>query len=144
MNTRTETQTRLVLSSLWVFILLNMLVRDIHQLPTLVQELIDGLTVDQRLLLAAAFVLEIPILLVPLAHVLRRRAARVANIVGAGLWIPLLVGYNLSPDMDDVFFMAMQAAAAVVIIVVAVRWRDLDSAGTAHHISSSNAATVSR
>ncbi len=112
-----------LLSALWLFVLLNMIFRDIHQiaLKSELEMFLTGyyngtLITDELMLLGGVLVL-IPISMVPLSHLLEPRWLRpvttVAVVFTAG---PAL----LSPptDLDDMlhFSVAFVALAAILRI----------------------------
>ena len=109
-----------LLSSLWVFILLNMLFRDMHQFANkgFMQELLT-IDVSEEILLIAGMVLEIPILMVVLSRVLKPKLNKWVNIVAAGITVLSMIGTLSSPDLDDIFFMIVESLAFVTIVIVA-------------------------
>ncbi|OJJ17019.1 hypothetical protein BKI52_30345 [marine bacterium AO1-C] len=120
LNNKISPQT--LLSTLWVFILLNMFLRDLHEFPTegYIQELMS-LKISQQTMLFYAFLGEIPILMVLLSRILNNTANKWANTL-AVIVASLGVLYTLpSGDLDEVFFAIVDAAAFVIILVTA--WR---------------------
>lgn len=120
LNNKIKPQT--LLSTLWVFILLNMFLRDLHEFPTegYIHELMS-LKISQKAMLFYAFMGEIPILMVLLSRVLNNTANKWANTL-AVIVTSLGVVYTLpSGDMDEVFFAIVDSAAFVIILITA--WR---------------------
>jgi hypothetical protein len=121
--------TPTLLSTLWLFEMLNFFARDIHELgrPGMLEQImsgvVDGVVVTEPLMLVGGIMFEIPILMVVLSRALRRGINRGLNLVAAPLTIAMIVMENLNPDLDNIFFMALQIAALMVIIRVARRWR---------------------
>ncbi len=111
-----------LLSTLWVFVLLNMLFRDIHEIfrPGAMEEYMS-LTVSEGAFLAAAFGLELMIGMVVLSRVLPRRANRWANI-GVSLVTLAAFSANLPRDLDDVAFMTFEVIGLAAIIWLAWSW----------------------
>jgi len=115
---RLEPQT--LLSTLWIFVLFNMIFRDLHQLGKagFIEEImsgaINGVKLTDGLALVGGFLAEVPILMVLLSRILEDKANKWANLI-AGI-ITLVVFATAAPyaDMDDVFHM--------VIEVVAILW----------------------
>lgn len=121
---RIKTHRRTVLSSLWAFILLNMLFRDMHEFarPGWIEELMV-MQVDQGLLLASGVLLTAFISMIVLSQILSRRAARWSNI---GLAIVFILSSVVNPpgDLDDVWFFAVVLVGLVAIIALAWTWRE--------------------
>ncbi len=131
MNTKTDTDKtdiKALLSTLWVFVLLNVIFRDIHEFfrPGLLQEImagtVKGVEITEEMMLLAGLVLELAILMVILSRVLPYRLNRPANMVVGALMI-VSVFANGTNDLDDIFFAAAEIAALAVIIWLAWRWR---------------------
>jgi hypothetical protein len=111
------------LSALWVFVLLSMLFRDIHELanPEFVEQMLSQ-TVPESLLLVAGVILAIPILMVPLNHLLPPVWSRRANLLVV-LIIAVAIITNPPGDLDDYWFTALELVGLVVIVWLAWRWR---------------------
>ena len=80
-SNRINADRRGVLSSLWIFVLFNMLFRDIHEFarPGAIEEFM-AMEVAEGLLLAAGIVLSLFISMIVLNRVLPSGAARWANV----------------------------------------------------------------
>ena len=113
-----------IISSLWIFVLLNFLFRDIHELfrPGLLQEMmtgtVNGIKMTEELLLVAGFMLEIPIAMVVLSRLLNYKVSSWANIA-VSLFIIILIIANGVTDLDDIFFAGMEVVGLIAIIVYA-------------------------
>jgi len=111
------------LSTLWVFMLLNYLYCDVLGLfdPGLPKNL------SQEALLAASFLMEIPIAMVLLARALKYRPNRWANIV-VGVFMAVVQVSTLfvgsAPTSYYVFFSAIEIACLLVIVWTAWRWAE--------------------
>lgn len=122
--------TRTVLSTLWIFVLLNLFAKDIHELgrPGMLQQImagvVDGVTITEELMLLGGVMFEIPILMVLLSQILPYKINRRANIGAGALTIMIEVYSNLNPDLDNVFFLAIKILALLGVIRVAWRWKD--------------------
>lgn len=120
------------LSTLWIFVLLNMIFRDIHELvrPGFLEEMMTGIVngnqVTDELLLLGGIMIEVVIVMVILARVLQVRVNRWANIIVGAITILLVVSNNTAPDLDDMFFAVIQVAALVVIVWYAWTWPKLE------------------
>jgi hypothetical protein len=114
---------RVRLSTLWVFMLLNYLYCDVLGLfdPTLPKNL------TQEALLAASFLMEIPIAMVLLSRVLASRPNRWANIL-AGAFMAVVQASTLFvgtvPTASYIFFSVIEVACLLVIVWSAWRWAD--------------------
>lgn len=117
-----------LLASLWLFVLLNILFRDIHELfrPGMLEEILAGIVngtlVTDQLLLISGIVLEIPILMTVLPRVLAYRINRSLNIGAALLMIAATVAVP-PRDLDDIWFFAIEIIALLVIIGLSWCWR---------------------
>jgi len=134
--TYNNTNPRILLSVLWVFVILNFFARDIHELgrPGMLEQMmsgtIDGVVITEKLMLLGGIMIEIPILMTVLALLLPHRMNRWANIVVGLLTMVMIVTMNLQPDLDNVFFMGIQLIALTFIVRIAWQWRA--SQGTGH------------
>ena len=119
---------KMKLSTLWIVVLFNMLFRDIHEFARtgFLEEMLamtsNGAQIPEGLLLAAAVVLEIPIIMIFLTQVLDVKANRRANLIAAVFMIVAIVSNNLVPDLDDLFYVAFECVALVLVIWYAWRW----------------------
>ena len=129
-TTQEKASTRTVLSTLWIFLLLNIFARDIHELgrPGMLEQMmsgvIDGVKITEGLMLIGGIMIEIPILMVLLSQILPFKISRWANI-GAGILTMLItISVNLNPDLDNWFFLGFKIAALFGVIWVSWRWTD--------------------
>jgi hypothetical protein len=85
------------LSALWVFVLINMLLQDVHelfragQLKEMISGVVNGTRVTEEFLLVAGIVLEVPIAMVVLSLVLTRRVARWVHTVASVLLVGAII-----------------------------------------------------
>ena len=127
--------TPVILSTLWIYVLLSTLFRDIHEIfrDGFIEELamtgtVRGTHVTSTSLVVAGLFLQLPIAMVVAARLLPPRANRVANSVTAIAVAAGLLG--LWPkDADDIVFGAFQLVGLAAIIVLSLRWpiRDADA-----------------
>ena len=128
--TMNDLDKRAKLSSLWVFIFLNMIFRDLHELgrPGFLEEVmtgvVGGVRVTDGVMLIGGIMIAVPLLIIPLTHFLRLKASRLANILIGALHLVITVGVNRSPDLDDVFFAVIEIAALLLIIWLAWSWKE--------------------
>lgn len=108
------------LSTLWVFMLFNFLYADVMGLfdPGL------SSSMTQEALLAASFLMEIPIAMVLLSRALKYRPNRWANIL-AGAFMAIVQGSTLfigGTTLYYVFFSAIEIPCLLFIVWTAWRW----------------------
>ncbi len=115
------------LSTLWIFLLFNVVFRDIHELfrPGFLEEImtgtVNGIQMTEGLLLLAAIPMEILIAMVLLSRVLKYRVNRWANISVGVIAIVFVITAEVH-DLDDIFFAAVEAVTALLIIWYAWKW----------------------
>lgn len=120
------------LSTLWIFVLLNMIFRDIHEIARLeyLEEMMtrnaNGVQITEEMFLLAGILLEILILMVVLSRLLPYRLNRWANIVAGFLAVASIVLIGEINDLDDIFFAAVEVVALAFIIWSAWRWTGLE------------------
>lgn len=124
-NQKIKPQT--LLFTLWIFILLNMIFRDLHQLgkKSFMEEIltgvVNGVEITDQLMLIGGFMTEIPILMMLMSRILNDRINKWTNIIASLLTMFVLATGLRSADMDDIFFMFFEFAAFTAIIGIA--WR---------------------
>jgi len=120
---RIITDRRAVLSSLWLFVLINMLFRDVHEFlrPGAIEEFMAQ-EVSEGLLLAAGIVLTLLISMIVMNRVLPSKPARRANATVSVVAIASMVA-NPPGDLDDVWFFAVEVLALIAIFGLAWTWR---------------------
>ena len=127
---REKANTRTILSTLWIFVLLNLFAKDIHELgrPGMLNQImtgvVDGVTITEELMLLGGVMFEIPILMVLLSQILPYKFNRRANIGAGALTIMIEVYSNLNPDLDNVFFLVIKILALLGVIWVAWKWKN--------------------
>ena len=110
-----------LLSTLWIFILFNIIFRDLHQFLAegYIQDMID-LRLSEKSLLWYAFILEIPIAMVLLTRILMPKTNKWFNLIAASIMlIGLLFGLP-SADLDDIFFTVVNMISLVAIGRIAI------------------------
>lgn len=130
MNTNskvTEMKDRkVVLSTLWIFAVLNYLYADVFSLffnPTAQKE---TLAMTQGVVLLFAILMETAIAMVLLSRFLKYGANRWANII-AGIFHTALVAWSLSggtPQLFYVFFASIEIVCTMFIVWYAWKWRN--------------------
>ena len=130
MNTNiwtTGMDVRAKLSTLWIFVLFNLIFSEFHRLlqPGFLEEVmtgtISGVQMSQEVLLLGAVVLEIPIAMALLSRVLSYRVNRWANIIAGAMTIAIVL-FNMSADLDNIFFSTIGVVAMFLVVWYAWRW----------------------
>ncbi|WP_299801301.1 DUF6326 family protein [uncultured Maribacter sp.] len=123
MNNKIKPQT--LLSTLWIFVLLNIIFRDLHQMVKVdfIEEIltgsVNGIRITDELMLLGGFLAEIPILMVLLSRILNRNANKFANIIAGVITIAVFATGIPYLDIDDAFHMAIETAAILWIFRIA-------------------------
>ncbi len=120
---------RTLLSNLWIFILFNMILRDLHEFPTegYIEEMMS-LKLSEEVMLFYAFIVEIPILMLVLSRTLNNQANKWTNTI-AVIISSIGIVYTLpSGDLDDIFFAIVNAVALLFIFLTAWKLPVLDNA----------------
>ncbi len=121
---------RAKLSSLWIFVFLNMIFRDLHQFGNvdfvegMITGVVDGVQITEGLMLIGGIMIAVPLLMVPLTQFLNFRANRLANLFIGVLQIVVIIGVNMAPDLDDIFFAVIELTALVLIVGLAWKWKE--------------------
>ena len=124
---KTNLDIKALLSTLWLFGLLNVIFRDIHELfrPGFLAEImtgtVNGVAMTEGLLLQAGIMLEILIVMIPLSRILPYKLNRWANIIVGVLAIAYVIGSGVN-DLDDTFFAAVEVVTLAVIVWLAWKW----------------------
>jgi Family of unknown function (DUF6326) len=130
-RTAVATSRGVRLSLLWAFATLNYLYCDLLGLldPGLLRQYlsgtVNGLQITQGFLLGSAFLMEIPIAMVVLSHVLARAASRWTNVAAGTVMTLVQIGsLFLAPPVTVyyAFFSAVEIACTASIVWFAWRW----------------------
>ena len=125
--TAKKNETKTLLSTLWIVVMINMLKADILSLyiPGAAEELARtaGDTPIPLLMLGGAVMMEISILMILLSRVLKYGANRWANIITAIITIAFVVGAGVSYP-HYLFIAAVEVVCLILIIWFAWRWRN--------------------
>lgn len=121
LSSQSAIDPRITLSGLWIFLLMNIVFRDIHQflspgyLEWVLAGEMFGLPITDALLLMGGFAVEVMILMVILPLVLPRRVLRIVNIAAAAFTAALVL-FTPPIDPDDVFFLVIVLATLAVLL----------------------------
>lgn len=122
-----------LLSALWLFILLNIIFRDIHQfvlashLQMLLTGYYNGMEITEELMLLGGFLVQVPIAMVLFSLLLTRRIGRPVTILAATITTGTLLS-SAPTDMDDTFHLVIELAALVAIFWTAWTWPEHERA----------------
>jgi len=115
------------LSSLWIFMLLNFFLRDIHEfgragfLQEIMTGVIDGVQLTEEIFLISGIMMQIPLGMVFLSRMLPYRFNRWANIIASVFTIGIVFNIGAN-DLDDTFHLAVEVITLVSIIWSAWTW----------------------
>ena len=120
-----------ILSTLWIFLSVNYIYCDHleNMQPGVIKELLTGqigaIQVTPEFLLAAAFLLEIPFVMIVLSRVLKYGANRWANII-AGIIMTVVqigtLGMGTVSSASYLFYSAIEIACNLFIVWYAWKW----------------------
>ncbi|NDI35014.1 DUF6326 family protein [Chengkuizengella sediminis] len=122
-----ELNWRATLSTLWIFVFLNIIFRDIHGffrtgfLEEIMTGTVDGVLITEELLLIFGILVEIPIAMVLLSRVLKYKVNFWANSIASVLMIVVIIDNGVA-DLDDIFFVTIQIIGLLAIIWYAWKW----------------------
>lgn len=122
-----------LLSALWLFILLNIIFRDIHQfvlashLQMLLTGYYNGIEITEELMLLGGVLVQVPIAMVLFSLLLTRRIGRPFTILAAIITTGTLLS-SAPTDLDDTFHLVIELAALVAILWTAWTWTDQERA----------------
>ncbi len=123
-----------LLSTLWIFVTVNYIFCDVftlmhhEDLRQILSGNVGGIEMTQGFLLAFAFVMEIPMIMIILTRVLGYKLNRWLNII-AGIVLTLVQAASLfagSNTLHYIFFSIVEIASTVVISWIALRWTSHD------------------
>ena len=127
---------RTVVSSLWLFAILNYLYCDLLGLmyPEDLQGFLDGnvggLVIDQQFLLYAAILMTVPMASVLISRIAAHRFARIESIAAAVVMTLVQLAtlvFGTPPKLHYMYFSAIEVATTIAIVWVAARTWKLDS-----------------
>jgi hypothetical protein len=126
-----STDMKAKLSTLWIFVLFNMVYADILSLmdpASPIRRVMQGVPLPPGGLLAGAVLMETSIAMVLLSRVLKHRANRWANIIVAAInMVAVVAGGPGRPYY--VFFATIEVICMSVIVWFAWKWSDPEAYG---------------
>jgi hypothetical protein len=128
-KTTEKVNTKVLLSTLWIVVMINMAYADILGLfiPGALEEVAKtsvstGTTIPQ-LMLGGAIMLEIPVAMILLSRVLKFKANRWVNIIASVITIAFVVGGG-STTPHYIFIATIEVVCMLLIIWFAWKWRN--------------------
>ena len=119
--------TKVLLSTLWIVVMINMLKADILSLyiPGAVDEVAKtaGETPVTQLMLGGAIMMEISIVMIIFSRVLKSRVNRWANIIASLITIAFIWG-GAAPEPHYVFIATVETICLLLIIWNAWKWTE--------------------
>lgn len=109
--------------------MINMIYADILGFLSkgVLEEMISGyagaIELTDTLILVAAFMVEIPIMMILLSRILKHKINRIANIVAACISIIFIIGGG-SLSMHYIFIASVETILMLSIIWIAWNWKD--------------------
>ncbi|MEO0370790.1 MAG: DUF6326 family protein [Pseudomonadota bacterium] len=125
----TPTDPRIKLSAFWLFLWLNLIFRDIHQMDLASHPEVvrtgdhNGNRITEELMLLGDVLVQIPISMVLVSRLSPRRIGRAVTIIAAILTTGTLLSAALT-DMNDTFHLTVQLIAMAAILRTAWVWRE--------------------
>lgn len=136
-----EKNEKALLSTLWIFAVLNYLYCDVLTLmdPTTLNQVIKGsvggIKVTQEFLFGASVLMEISMSMVLLSRVLNQRANRITNIA-AGIITTLVqissLFFGTKPTPYYIFFSVIEDSTTAFIVWYAFKWASAKSMANNH------------
>ena len=124
-QTTKKIDTKVLLSTLWIVVMLNMLKADILSLyiPGVAEEVARtaGETPITQLMLGGAIMMEISILMIILSRVLHYKVNRWANMIASLITIVFVIGGG-SSDPHYIFIATVEVICLLLIIWSAWKW----------------------
>lgn len=125
-----KTDRKILLSTLWIFAILNYLycdimgIMDVNLLKQYLSGSVNGMEINENFLLGAAVLMEIPIAMVLLSRILNYRSNRLANII-TGIIMTLVQSATLfagEPTKYYLFCSILEIATTMGIVWIAWKW----------------------
>jgi hypothetical protein len=126
---------KVLLSILWIFVTVNYIFCDVfslmyhEDLQQILSGTVGGIDMTQEFLLTFAFIMEIPMIMIVLARLLRDKLNRWLNIIAGAVMTFVQVGslFSGSNTLHYIFFSVVEIATTLFIIWTAWRWAVPDS-----------------
>ena len=122
MKTTGNEEIKVRLSTLWIFVMFNMVFADIVGFlnPGTLEEMM-AMKPNQGLLLVFSILLEIPIAMIVLSRILKFKVNRLANITAAVITIVWVIGGG-NTSISYIYFSTIEVACMLFIARCAWKW----------------------
>lgn len=136
LNDVTKIDRNILLSTLWVFVLINMVYADIiGMLRPGYLDLLERMSkeLNSATVFTFSILMEIPIMMILLSRVLPRKSNRIMNFVA----IPITVIYVIfggleNPPISYLFFGTVEILAMLLILGISCKWKKEISSSENH------------
>ena len=121
---------KVLFSTLWIFVTVNYIFCDVftlfhsESLKQLMTGEMGGMKINQEFLLAFSFLMEMPMMMIVLSHILPYKSNRLANIIVA-LIMTLVQAATLFTDdntLHYIFFSIIEVGTTLFILYSAWNW----------------------
>jgi hypothetical protein len=121
-----------LLSLLWIFLTVNFIFCDVftlmysEELRKILSGKIGEMEITQEFLLTFALIMEIPMLMIILSRVVKRKINRILNVV-FGLLLIIVQAGSLTADDNSlhyIFFSIVEISTLIAIVWLAIGWKD--------------------
>jgi hypothetical protein len=121
-----------LLSLLWIFLTVNFIFCDVftlmysEELRKILSGKIGEMEITQEVLLTFALIMEIPMLMIILSRVVKRKINRILNVV-FGLLLIIVQAGSLTADDNSlhyIFFSIVEISTLIAIVWLAIGWKD--------------------
>ncbi|WP_394746736.1 DUF6326 family protein [Spongiimicrobium salis] len=117
-----KTDPRVLLSTLWIVILFNMIVRDLHEfLREGYLHKLTSLNISEETVLLYGFAAQIPILMILLSRTLKNEANKWYNTIAAVIVSLGFLSTLPTADMDDIFFVIIENI--LLLFILRIAWK---------------------
>jgi hypothetical protein len=121
-----------LLSLLWIFLTVNFIFCDVftlmysEELRKILSGKIGEMEITQEFLLTFALIMEIPMLMIILSRVVKRKINRILNVVFSLLLIIVQAGSLTADDnsLHYIFFSIVEISTLIAIVWLAIGWKD--------------------
>lgn len=112
-----NTDPKILISTLWIMILFNMIVRDLHDfLREGSIERMMTITITEETMLFYGLIAQIPIVMILFSRTLKNNANKWYNTIAAVITSLGLLSTLPRADMDDVFFVIIENLLLLIIL----------------------------
>jgi hypothetical protein len=122
-----KNEPRIVLSTLWIFVLINMIYADIiGMLRPGYLEMLDCYSkeLDKVTVLVFSVLMEVPIAMIVLSRLLPTRYNRIAHVIAVPVTVIYVIFGGLTdPPYSYIFFAAIEIFTMIVIAWMALRYK---------------------